>query len=47
MAQDFVVKPFFDKIQKVKWVTLENSSHTPFFEERERYMQLVAEFLSL
>lgn len=45
IAQDFVVKPFFDGIQKVKWVTFENSAHTPFFEEREKYMKLVGEFL--
>lgn len=43
-VQDFVVRPFFDGIQKVKWVTLENSSHTPFFEEHERYMRLVEDF---
>ncbi|KAF8056959.1 proline iminopeptidase [Lyophyllum atratum] len=47
ISQDFVVKPFFDGIQKVKWVTLENSSHTPFFEERDRYMQLISDFLKL
>ncbi|KAL7283433.1 hypothetical protein ACG7TL_002863 [Trametes sanguinea] len=47
ISQDFVVAPFFEKIRKVKWVTLENSSHTPFWEERERYNQLVAEFLKL
>ncbi|KAK7688222.1 hypothetical protein QCA50_008592 [Cerrena zonata] len=46
IAQDFVVKPFFDGIQKVKWVTFENSAHTPFFEEREKYMKLVGEFLA-
>ncbi|KAG5642146.1 hypothetical protein DXG03_003576 [Asterophora parasitica] len=45
ISQDFVVKPFFDGIQKVKWVTLENSSHCPFFEERDRYIQLVGDFL--
>ncbi|KAG5334144.1 hypothetical protein C0989_004338 [Termitomyces sp. Mn162] len=45
IAQDFVVKPFFDGIQKVKWVTFENSSYAPFFEERDRYMFLVADFL--
>jgi len=39
------VKPFFDKIEKVKWVTLEASSHTPFFEEPDRYMGIVGEFL--
>lgn len=47
IAQDFVVTPFFEKIEKVKWVTFEKSSHTPHWEERERYMQLLAEFLSL
>ncbi|KAI0362157.1 proline iminopeptidase [Trametes cingulata] len=47
ISQDFVVAPFFEKIRKVKWVTFENSSHTPFFEERERFMQLVAGFLKL
>jgi len=45
IAQDFVVKPFFDEIPKVKWVTLEASSHTPFLEEPARYMQIVGEFL--
>ncbi|KAG6816123.1 hypothetical protein H0H87_008473 [Tephrocybe sp. NHM501043] len=45
ISQDFVVKPFFDKIQKVKWVTMEGSSHMPFFEERDRYIYLVEEFL--
>ncbi|PCH39111.1 proline-specific peptidase [Wolfiporia cocos MD-104 SS10] len=47
IAQDFVVAPFFERIKRVKWVTMENSSHTPFWEERERYMQLVNDFLKL
>ncbi|CDO75001.1 hypothetical protein BN946_scf184965.g3 [Trametes cinnabarina] len=48
IAQDFVVAPFFERIKKVKWVTLENSSHTPFFEDdRERFMQLVSDFCKL
>ncbi|KAI8986769.1 proline iminopeptidase [Trametes punicea] len=48
IAQDFVVAPFFEGIRKVKWVTLDRSSHTPFFEEdRERYMQLVSDFFRL
>jgi pimeloyl-ACP methyl ester carboxylesterase len=38
ISQDYVVKPFFDKINKVKWVTLENSSHLPMWEERDRYI---------
>jgi len=42
---DFVCKtlPFsrFDRIPNVKWVIFEKSSHTPFIEERSRYMKLV------
>ena len=43
--QDFVVEPFFDKIQKVKWDTFENSSHSAFIEEADRYMKLASDFL--
>jgi len=46
LAQDFVVQPFFEGIQKVKWVTLESSSHSPFIEETDKYMKLVADFLA-
>ncbi|TCD60799.1 hypothetical protein EIP91_009512, partial [Steccherinum ochraceum] len=45
IAQDYVVRPLFDGITKVKWVTFENSSHMPLMEERERFMKLVSEFL--
>lgn len=45
ISQDFVVKPFFDGIEKVKWVTFEKSTHSPFFEERERYMELINDFM--
>lgn len=47
IAQEFVQVPFFQNISKVKWVTLENSSHMPHYEERERTIRLVADFLSL
>ncbi|KAK0442695.1 proline iminopeptidase [Desarmillaria tabescens] len=46
IAQDFVVEPLFREIRQAKWVTMEKSSHTPMWEERERYMDLVNEFLS-
>jgi pimeloyl-ACP methyl ester carboxylesterase len=46
MSQDFVVKPFFDRIPKVKWVTLENSSHLPMWEERDRYIEIVRDFMA-
>ena len=46
VSQDFVVEPLFRLIPKVKWVTLERSSHCPHMdEEREKYMKLVADFL--
>ncbi|KAM5532053.1 hypothetical protein V8D89_014304 [Ganoderma adspersum] len=45
IAQDFVVAPFFQRIRQVKWVTFEQSSHTPFWEEHEHYNRLIVEFL--
>lgn len=47
ISQDFVVAPLFYGITKANWVTHERSSHMPFWEERERYNRLVAEFLAL
>ena len=47
VAQDFVCEPFFRNIKKVKWVTFEMSSHMPMWEERERYMNVISEFLCL
>ncbi|KAI0521991.1 Alpha/Beta hydrolase protein [Xylaria bambusicola] len=43
---DQSVLPWFRHIPKVKWVTLENSSHMSHWEDRERFMQIVGEFLS-
>jgi len=45
IAQDFVCQAYFWKIRTAKWVTFENSSHVPMWEERERYMKLVGEWL--
>ena len=47
IAQDFVVAPFYQKIKKVKWITFEKSSHTPMFEERELFLERIAEFVEL
>ncbi|TDL27696.1 proline-specific peptidase [Rickenella mellea] len=44
-AQDACVVPFFNLIPKAKWYTFANSSHMPHWEERERYMQIVGDFL--
>ncbi|KZT08023.1 proline-specific peptidase [Laetiporus sulphureus 93-53] len=46
-ATDLCVSPYFRGIAKVKWVKFANSSHLACFEERERYMQVVADFLKM
>ncbi|KAK3326115.1 Alpha/Beta hydrolase protein [Apodospora peruviana] len=43
---DLCMTPWFKHIPKVKWITLENSSHMAHFEERERYMQICGGFLT-
>ena len=43
---DNAMQPFFDKISRVKWVTFEQSSHLSHWEERSRFMQVVAHFLT-
>ncbi|KAI0081479.1 proline-specific peptidase [Panus rudis PR-1116 ss-1] len=45
-ASDTVQKRFFLNIPKVKWVNFGNSSHTPHYEEPERYMDIVGTFLT-
>lgn len=45
-AQDSVLAPYFSGIRQVKWFTFAESSHTPQFEEREKYMQRVGDFLT-
>ncbi|KAK3686194.1 Alpha/Beta hydrolase protein [Podospora appendiculata] len=42
---DLCMQPWFDKIPRVKWVTLENASHMGHFEDRERFMQTCGAFL--
>ena len=46
IAQDFVVQPFLDSIPRVKKAKFERSSHSPFIEERDEYMGVVADFLT-
>ncbi|KAJ7165692.1 proline-specific peptidase [Mycena crocata] len=43
---DSVCMPFFLGIDRVKWVKFANSSHTPHWEERERYIDVVGSFLN-
>jgi len=43
---DTVCGPFFWGIDRVKWVKFANSSHTPQWEERERYIDVIGQFLN-
>ncbi|KZT64679.1 proline-specific peptidase [Daedalea quercina L-15889] len=45
-ATDLVVSPLFWRIRKAKWVQFANSSHMAFFEEPERYFEVVGQFLA-
>jgi proline-specific peptidase len=47
VAADFTIMPYFKNLPKVKWVKFESehSSDTPMWEDRERYMKLLDEFL--
>lgn len=42
---DGMTKPFVDGIQDVQWVSFEHSSHMVSYEELERYVRVVTEFL--
>ena len=44
-ASDAAVAPIFQALSKVKWATFAKSAHMPHWEERERYMQIVGDFL--
>jgi pimeloyl-ACP methyl ester carboxylesterase len=45
-ATDEVVEPFFKQLNRVKWIQFAESSHMPHWEERERFMDVTATFLS-
>jgi pimeloyl-ACP methyl ester carboxylesterase len=44
---DAAAQPIFFEVPKVRWVTMDKSSHMPFWEERARYMQLVDTWLRM
>ena len=46
MAQNFTMQPFADGIPDVRQHQFAQSSHTPFWEERESYMEVVGDFLN-
>ncbi|HVB19388.1 MAG TPA: proline iminopeptidase-family hydrolase [Acidimicrobiales bacterium] len=45
-ATPATVQPFFDAIADVRWEIFEDSSHMPFVEEPDRYLQVVESFLA-
>jgi len=42
---DISVRPWAENIPHNKWVRFENSSHMAHWEEREKYMEVIAGFL--
>ncbi len=44
--RDEVIKPFLDEIPNNKWVKFKKSSHMAFYEERQTYIKVLADFLS-
>ena len=45
-ATPATVQPFFDRVADVRWTVFEDSSHMPFVEEPERYLDVVGAFLA-
>lgn len=44
-ATPATIQPYFDRIPNVRWEIFEESSHMPFIEETDRYVEVVDEFL--
>ncbi|KAF5309300.1 hypothetical protein D9611_015005 [Ephemerocybe angulata] len=44
-VQSYTAEPFFWGLKRIKWINLEHSSHLPFWEEPENYMNLVGKWL--
>ncbi len=45
-ATPATVQPYVDRIEDVRWEMFESSSHMPFVEEPERYLEVVGAFLA-
>jgi pimeloyl-ACP methyl ester carboxylesterase len=45
-AQDSCLSAFFVRLRKVQWVQFSESARMSHFEERERFMKIVGEFLA-
>jgi pimeloyl-ACP methyl ester carboxylesterase len=45
-AQDEAMRPFFDHIEKVKWIVMDQAAHFSHVDRRADYMKHLAAFLS-
>lgn len=43
--QEEAVRPLFEHVEKIKWVTLDNAGHLAFVDQREKYMKHLRAFL--
>ncbi|KAL9623917.1 MAG: hypothetical protein Q9160_001909 [Pyrenula sp. 1 TL-2023] len=44
-AQDVAMKPFFEHVPKVKWVTLDDAAHFAHVDQTDRYLTYLADFI--
>jgi pimeloyl-ACP methyl ester carboxylesterase len=44
-AQSVAVQPFFEGIEKVKWITIDNAAHFTHVDQRTKYMAHLGAFL--
>ncbi|KAG7447365.1 proline-specific peptidase [Guyanagaster necrorhizus] len=44
-VQNVAVMPWFLRVPKIKWLELANSTHLGLYEEKDRYLQVLEEFL--
>jgi pimeloyl-ACP methyl ester carboxylesterase len=45
-AQDVAMQPFFDQIEKVKWITIDEAAHFIHVDQREKFMKHLEAFLA-
>lgn len=46
IASGDAVKPYMDEIPDVRLVTLQETTHSPHFESKDKYMTVLGEFLT-
>lgn len=44
-AQDVAMQPFFEHIEKVKWIVMDNAAHFCHVDQREKFMEHLKAFL--